>query len=354
MRAYRDRCGMHSHSTFLKLASLSVMAESGRRVAARILAFGDSLTAGYYRSGLSFAPWAPVVQRIVNVKAVDHIGLSGWTTDQMAKALDDAVCNDLAGRKWSGLRHRLGIAASRGAPYDCVLVLGGTNDLAQQTTAAEIVRNLEKLHRVAHAHGACSVAFSIPPSRAAQHVKWLGALRSEANDAIRAWAEAQPRELVAFVDGATLVPMAEEDSEFWEPDGLHMTAKGYEEFGTRMAPLIEPFVCACVDRREAARKRAPREDTKWPGWRTDALVWLSGLKAAAQHNGKRGRLLGDKPMENERWGVQLIDEDVQLAVKAENIRLVGEAAEEAELNAEAIDPEDLMAAEINRHKWLSD
>ena len=115
MRTYRDRCGMHSHSTFLKLASLSVMAESGRRVAARILAFGDSLTAGYYRSGLSFAPWAPVVQRIVNVKAVDHIGLSGWTTDQMAKALDDAVCNDLAGRKWSGLRHRLGIAASRGA-----------------------------------------------------------------------------------------------------------------------------------------------------------------------------------------------------------------------------------------------
>ena len=162
----------------------------------RILAFGDSLTAGYHKQGTAFAPWAPLLCRLLGAAVCDHVGFSGFTTGQLVESMDMKAATDVVPRAWPGLRHKLRTAG----PYDVVLILAGTNDLADQVTPAQLVRNLSVLHEAAHAAGARTVCMSIPDSHAATKVTWLMKLRGESNAAIKAWALRQPRDKVHFAD----------------------------------------------------------------------------------------------------------------------------------------------------------
>ena len=99
----------------------------------RILAFGDSLTAGYHSMGAAYAPWACTLCQLLGAEVVDHIGLSGFTTAELVRSMDDCSVTDVASRAWSGLRHKLRSAA---VPYDIVLIMAGTNDLAEQARAS--------------------------------------------------------------------------------------------------------------------------------------------------------------------------------------------------------------------------
>ena len=203
----------------------------------RLLAFGDSLTAGYHRSGAAFAPWAPVLRDQLGVAAVDHIGLSGMTAAQMVRFADQEVVTDVVPRQWPGFRTQL-----RTHKYEVVLIMCGTNDLADYEPSARIVEHIAALHSMAHEAGARSVAMTIPESKAALHVDWLGQARRATNEAIMSWARAQPVEKVHLVDAAALVPFTEAvQPRLWEFDGLHMSKAGYECFGRRLAPLIQQF-----------------------------------------------------------------------------------------------------------------
>mmetsp|Transcript_26442 Transcript_26442/g.39864 ORF Transcript_26442/g.39864 Transcript_26442/m.39864 type:complete len:140 (+) Transcript_26442:131-550(+) len=115
-----------------------------------------------------------------------------------------------------------------------------TNDLAAKFTPEEIVSNLATLHRTAHVKGVRTVAFTIPESAASKHVDWLGELRNLANDAIRKWVQTLPKERTMLVESAELLPYS--PGRMWEPDGLHMSKYGYEEFGRKLAPIIKDFV----------------------------------------------------------------------------------------------------------------
>ena len=90
----------------------------------RLLAFGDSLTAGYHSMGNSFSPWAPLLRDLLGVAAVDHIGMSGFTTAQLLESLDGASVQDVVPKAWPGLRRQLRTAG----PYAAVLIMAGTND----------------------------------------------------------------------------------------------------------------------------------------------------------------------------------------------------------------------------------
>lgn len=290
----------------------------------RILAFGDSLTAGYHMMGQRFAPWAPVLKSMLGVAAVDHIGLSGFTTQQMLDAADDATTYDVVPMEWPGYHTQL-----RKARYDLVLIMGGTNDLADKVPTAVIVRNLEALHRAAHAAGARTVAMTIPESGSAMHVPWLGDARRRANEAIQAWASAEPPDRTLFVDAAAFVPYNEGGSpHMWENDGLHMSAHGYEAFGRALAPLLAPHIArlapstpsASASPSEARDEAAAAAE----GFVAGALVRIHGLVKAAEHNGKTGRLLERKGRDG-RVAVAL-DADggaPPLSVRRQNLELVG-------------------------------
>jgi hypothetical protein len=105
----------------------------------RILAYGDSLTAGYHAQGLEFAPWAPLLRPLLGAAVVEHCGLSGATVRELVEAADAEVAPSNAGAPCPGLRRKMSSAAAAGKPYDVVLLLGGTNDLADRIPTAEIV-----------------------------------------------------------------------------------------------------------------------------------------------------------------------------------------------------------------------
>lgn len=73
----------------------------------RVLAFGDSLTAGYVDRGRGFNPYAARLSTLLEEVPVDHVGLSGWTVGEMLENAENPECIDVCGRVWSGLRKQL-------------------------------------------------------------------------------------------------------------------------------------------------------------------------------------------------------------------------------------------------------
>eukprot|EP00281_Chroomonas_sp_CCMP1168_P013137 CAMPEP_0206280638 /NCGR_PEP_ID=MMETSP0047_2-20121206/38688_1 /ASSEMBLY_ACC=CAM_ASM_000192 /TAXON_ID=195065 /ORGANISM="Chroomonas mesostigmatica_cf, Strain CCMP1168" /LENGTH=434 /DNA_ID=CAMNT_0053710719 /DNA_START=14 /DNA_END=1318 /DNA_ORIENTATION=- len=129
----------------------------------RVLCYGDSLTAGLAGNFVTkYAPYAVRLSELLSCQ-VDHIGLSGWTTEQMARIVNQPSAVDVKDRKWSdaGLAHALKKALDEGNPYTCVIIMGGTNDLSERS-AGDIVTNLMLLHHHAKASGAVSVAVAVP------------------------------------------------------------------------------------------------------------------------------------------------------------------------------------------------
>lgn len=208
----------------------------------RLLAFGDSLCAGYSR-GHGFTPWAPLLAKILSIGEIDYVGLNGFKTQQLvANANAEKIHDPFTSTRCLGLRRKL----QSKPPYAWVFILCGVNDLADRVPAGEIVRNIALLHTFVHNAGARSVAMTIPDSRGAHQFNWLRRARSETNTAIEAWARSQPATRTRFVDAAAIVPWNNETVQkgLWDDDGLHFSASGYDAFSRGLAPLVAHFLGA--------------------------------------------------------------------------------------------------------------
>lgn len=188
-----------------------------------VLAFGDSLTAGYYNAGWSFNPYALELEAGLGVP-VDNVGLSGWTSSDM---LEEA-----------SLARVLSQARAAGAPYGLVVIMAGTNDFAgaphTEKTALAIAASVWRLHATAHDAGARTVAIAVPGSRPQQHTPQFRQAVLRCNRELKERAEAS--KFATFVD----FPVAYDDnSGLWEPDGLHMSQAGYTSLGHS---LVEPVL----------------------------------------------------------------------------------------------------------------
>jgi len=164
----------------------------------RILCYGDSLTAGLTGNFvLKYEPYAKTLQKLMGCD-VDHVGLSGWTTQQMVEIAHDKTATDVKDREWkdAGLAYRLEKAYKKNRAYTCVIIMAGTNDLGE-LPPEKIAANLMTLHNYARDVGAVSVACAIPKHGAlvSQHyaekmgessVKRLKKLVHNANLAIKA------------------------------------------------------------------------------------------------------------------------------------------------------------------------
>ena len=187
--------------------------------------------------------------------------------------------------------------------------------------------------REAHEAGARSVAMTIPESKGAVYFETRSPpfrVRLDANEAIRAWAAKQPAHQVHFVDASALVPYSGTNG-LWEPDGLHLSQRGYEAFGRALAPQIADFVRATrgapnMAPMPAGPSAASAADADAePGWYPGARVSIFGLTKAAQHNGKYGRLSARAPPsgggEGRRLGVELEEGGTVISVRCENLVL---------------------------------
>lgn len=111
----------------------------------KILCFGDSLTAGYSSKG--YFPYSDRLSSLLEDKYdVEHIGNSGWTTEQMVIRSHYERNRDCFERVWKGLQFKLNNNPHR---YECVFILSGSNDIGDGEGPQKTIRYLEALVNIA-------------------------------------------------------------------------------------------------------------------------------------------------------------------------------------------------------------
>lgn len=207
----------------------------------RVLAYGDSLTAGM--SGNDFFPYAPSLEKELKKShqnvVVTHRGWPGWTTSDMLEYLDFKHKKDKPGLVF-GLLDAIHEYAWDDAAV--VIILAGTNDLGVNS-ADEISANLEKLHRESlrqapnKPSARTTVAVGIPSSQYQKQSAAAAAMAAHVNANLRAFCEQEPR---AFFQPFPF-PF-DRASGNWHPDGLHFSEKGYRVLGEALAPVVSKIL----------------------------------------------------------------------------------------------------------------
>ncbi|KYK58608.1 hypothetical protein DCS_05625 [Drechmeria coniospora] len=218
-----------------------------------ILCFGDSLTQGYHSFGMGKNPYGEKLEET----------LKAAMPGRDIRVYVNGVPGDFATGQAFSRRLRQASRRIRAGPtgdvrpYDWVIILGGTNDLARCCTGQMIVDALKACWDIPLAKGSKVLALTVPESRpkpdwlAAQLVRSplprllsvpsLGSPRAD-HDAV-----APPLTRLASYsfDLHAKVPfhslsVADQDK-YWD-DGLHLTADGYWWMGGHIADgLLQIF-----------------------------------------------------------------------------------------------------------------
>lgn len=227
---------------FLQRASKQFQEKSGHvfeRKKTRILAFGDSLTAGYSKGGRLFHPYNIKLQELFGIDIEDEDdesyiherGISGEETFSMVRRLQGILSKDLT--------------------YDVVCILGGTNDLRffETETDAELFSRLQALYDHVLSKGSKLLVITIPDAFMVHELfnksdaKRYIDHRTKVNSRIRDFSSSQSSERVRCLDLERLMPTVsasgERDTDFWDTDGLHMTQRGYDRFGELVFEAIK-------------------------------------------------------------------------------------------------------------------
>jgi len=192
------------------MGGLSSSEESGNYF---VLAFGDSLTAGYYRWGSEFHPYSIKLEKLLEPHGkfqVFEFGESGEKTSAMEKRLPTLLSQK----------------------YRWVIILGGTNDLGIRSSD-QIFSSISRLHSMVHKKGAKSLVLTIPHCLESPSV--ITQKREEINKRLREMVKSS--DCMALVDleySIDPTKMTKEEIEELYDDQLHFTPKGYD----KMAELI--------------------------------------------------------------------------------------------------------------------
>eukprot|EP00035_Acanthoeca_spectabilis_P002259 m.86434 g.86434 ORF g.86434 m.86434 type:complete len:498 (-) comp11462_c0_seq1:108-1601(-) len=194
----------------------------------RLLAVGDSLTAGFHNGGYAVTPWAPKLSHALGLR-VDYSAGSGKTAGDMVRRAEYDFNVDVVGECWAGIGRLLGGAVN----YTHVIIMAGTNDIGTGQTADDTFAQLKRLHGFCHAAGIRTIAVSVPPSAFIDNIPAWAPLNAK----LEAWAKAEP--LTDFVK----FPFEfSAESGLWEGDGLHMSSAGYARFAEGLAAAMQPLL----------------------------------------------------------------------------------------------------------------
>ena len=204
----------------------------------RILAFGDSLTAGNVGGELNEGRDKPYTIRLSKLLKENHPNTS-FQLDNKG-IYGDLVCGQMT--------ERLPKVLKEYGPYDLVIILGGTNDIIEAKKGLEetLFQGIKRLHGTVKDHGAKCIALTIPETdvyfkdfgkKGLSWVKQEGEnIRLIVNGKLRSSAK-EYAENVILCDLAEKFPqqgLSDEDLEKFWSDGLHFTEEGYN----KMAEII--------------------------------------------------------------------------------------------------------------------
>ncbi|KAI0117742.1 GDSL-like Lipase/Acylhydrolase [Nemania sp. FL0031] len=189
----------------------------------RILCFGDSLTCGFPIDN----PYAnQLVQKIEAAFPGRRIeceveGMPGdlVTTGRYIKRMQ---------MSWTVAEH----------PFDWTIILGGTNDLGWGRPADAIIEALKRVWDIPLSKGSKVLALTIPETHGKYPV--IKKRRGEVNDFIRGYEK--EKENFSHFDLFKELPyhdMTPEDrAKYWNPDGVHLSAAGYDLMGEKIGDAL--------------------------------------------------------------------------------------------------------------------
>ena len=220
---------------------------------ARVLVYGDSNTWGWepVQSGfptrryVAADRWPEVVRRALGERAEVVVdALSGRTVD-----IDHvAAVGKLAPEAFNGLRG-IAPAVARELPLDLVVVMLGTNDVAndQNRSPAQIAAGMAELVRtirgidggVLTAYPAPRVLVVVPPPIGDSSRTPIGArIDAQSQGKSQALASAY-QEALEGIDGVSVVDAGEATGVIQGVDGIHLTATQQHALGVALAARIE-------------------------------------------------------------------------------------------------------------------
>ncbi|KAI1383056.1 SGNH hydrolase [Hypoxylon trugodes] len=190
----------------------------------RILCFGDSLTAGYPAS----QPYAEKLKE----KLEDALLVHSYSEIEYEV---EGVPGDLVtrGSYLQRMRDSWRIATQAKEPYDWTIVLGGTNDLGWGCTPEDIVAALKRTWEIPMFKGGKVLALTIPDTRS--RYKDVKERREQVNKAIKE----HKKQGFFYFDLYNALPyhemVPEDRPKYWQMDGVHLTADGYNLMGEKIA-----------------------------------------------------------------------------------------------------------------------
>ena len=205
----------------------------------RILAFGDSLTEGYYFFGRKFHPYSLRLQSLVDSKLTSEKSTNA--TKNLPSKI--SVCqHGVSGERTSSMVQRLPKVIESYGPFHFMVFLGGTNDLGDDYN--KVFDNIVNIIESARANGITPVLVTIPELSAERKFSDLYESRTQLNQRIFNYSNEHK---LPLVDLAVHLPMYstknhEETLKYWEHDGLHMTPEGYDRFADLIFEQLGPIL----------------------------------------------------------------------------------------------------------------
>lgn len=190
-----------------------------RLVGARLLSFGDSLTAGVISPAVSLL----IVSPPNSYPFLLQDRLTARYRQQTPLVLNEGVPGELAA---DGGRRRFRNVLLQNHP-DIVLLMEGTNDLlALDRGAADALEGLRAMVSEAKSQSVRIALATVPPQRGGGKREPVARLVPSFNDGIRSLAAAEGVELVDVYDGM------KDDLSLIGIDDLHPTERGYDAMAT--------------------------------------------------------------------------------------------------------------------------
>lgn len=188
-----------------------------------VLCIGDSLTHGLIpigsRSKIIHMPYAHRLSHLLNNNSL-HTSAASKYVHVIEEGVDGERTEEMAERLGTLLPHhpRVGL----------VIILGGTNDINQATNASTIIKNIAKMHTLAHAHSpdTYTIAITIPDLSPWIHLDVTTAKYLEVNVGIRAFQKSTQKKTAALFEmEKRWVPHADY-AKFWSQDRVHFSEVG--------------------------------------------------------------------------------------------------------------------------------
>ena len=119
---------------------------------------------------------------------------------------------------------------------------------AQAQACVGLLDDLKQLHEICHKAGADTVALSVPQSKATTvGPQFIAERRRAVNTLLSQYAEQTAKCTYVAID--TEVPWTASSPDY-EPDGLHMTERGYKSFAEVLAPKLRDAAVAALSQDE--------------------------------------------------------------------------------------------------------